>query len=178
MSVHLAERVPEGNPACHPVTVPYARSAGGNLVHYRVFGHEGPAVVLVQGLGLSGRFWFTIPEDLARAGYRVVVPDNRGTGRSDLPSRPWPIGAMADDVAAVLDTEGVDLAVVVGIAMDGTIAPHVALRHPHRSDGLVLLATTCGLPHGKLPSARTLQVLLPLPFARGRDEHASSSAFS
>ncbi len=148
--------------------MPYATAPGGNLVHYRTFGNSGPPVVLVQGLALSGRFWFTIPEELGRAGYRVLVPDNRGTGRSELPAPPWPIGAMADDVAAVLDAERVDRAVVVGISMGGMIAQHVALRHPYRTEGLVLLATTCGLPHGRLPAPRTLQMLLSLPFARGK----------
>lgn len=150
--------------------MPYARGAHGNRVHYRVFGDEqAPPVVLVQGLGLSGRFWFQIPEELAGAGYRVVVPDNRGTGRSELPRRPWRMGAMADDVAAVLDSEEIERATVVGISMGGMIAQHVAIRHADRLEGLVLMATTCGLPHGRLPDPATIGLLLRSPFARGAE---------
>lgn len=149
--------------------MPYASGSSGNTIHYQVFGDGGPAITLIQGLGLSGRYWFVLPEELARAGYRVLVPDNRGTGKSPLPRRPFPIGAMADDVAAVLDAEGIERTVVAGISMGGMIAQHVALRHAARVEGLVLMATTCGLPHGKLPSARALQMLLSLPFSRGRE---------
>ena len=148
--------------------MPYARGVDRNRIHYRVVGDEGPPVVLVQGLGLSGRFWFDVPDELAEQGYRVLVPDNRGTGDSDLPRRPWRMGAMADDVAAVLDAEGIDRATVVGISMGGMIAQHFGLRHPDRTEGLVLMATTCGLPHGRLPGPATLHMLLRSPFLRGR----------
>jgi pimeloyl-ACP methyl ester carboxylesterase len=126
-------------------------------------------VVLIQGLGLSGRFWFVLPEELAASGYRVLVPDNRGTGKSELPRRPFRMSAMADDVAAVLDAEGIERTVVAGISMGGMIAQHVAIRHAPRVEGLVLMATTCGLPHGKLPGPRAIKTLLSLPFARGRE---------
>ena len=126
-------------------------------------------MVLIQGLGLSGRFWFVLPEELAESGYRVLVPDNRGTGKSELPRRPFPMSAMADDVAAILEAEAVDRAVVAGISMGGMIAQHVAIRHPSRVEGLVLMATTCGLPHGRLPGPRAIKTLLSLPFARGRE---------
>lgn len=149
--------------------MPYASGNHGNRVHYRAFGEAGSAVVLIQGLGLSGRFWFRVPEDLAGAGYRVLVPDNRGTGQSDLPRRPWRMGDMADDVAAVLEEEGLERATVVGISMGGMIAQHFAIRHPERTEGLVLMATTCGLPHGRLPDPSTLGMLLRSPFARGAE---------
>jgi 3-oxoadipate enol-lactonase len=45
------------------------------------------------------------------------------------------------------------------------IAQHVALRHPDRVAGLVLLATTAGVPYARLPKARALATLLGLPIA-------------
>ncbi|KIG17498.1 hydrolase, alpha/beta fold family protein [Enhygromyxa salina] len=114
---------------------------------------------MIQGLMLDGRFWFQMPAELAsdpELPWHVLVPDNRGVGRSDMPTRPWTMGDMADDVAAVLDAAGVRKAVLAGISMGGMIAQHVALRHPERVAGLVLMATTPGLPHGKLPGLRTL----------------------
>jgi pimeloyl-ACP methyl ester carboxylesterase len=124
---------------------------------------------LVQGLALDGRFWFEQPDKLANdpdKPWRVLVPDNRGVGQSDLPRRPWTMADMADDVAAVLDHAGVRQAVVVGISMGGMIAQHLALRHPDRVNGLVLLATTPGLPHGRLPGLETIRVLLGSPLRR------------
>jgi 3-oxoadipate enol-lactonase len=127
----------------------------------------GPAVVLVQGLGLSSRFWFDQPERLLRSGVpRVVVLDNRGTGRSEKPRRPYRLPQMADDVARVIREAGAGPAVVVGISMGGMIAQHVAMRHPADVKALVLLATTAGHPHGKLPAPSTLRLLLGAPLPR------------
>ncbi|PRQ09187.1 Non-heme chloroperoxidase [Enhygromyxa salina] len=115
--------------------------------------------MLIQGLVLDGRFWLQMPTELAADAelpWHVLVPDNRGVGQSDMPKRPWTMGDMADDIAAVLDATGVRTAVLAGISMGGMIAQHVALRHPERVSGLVLMATTPGLPHGKLPGLRTL----------------------
>jgi pimeloyl-ACP methyl ester carboxylesterase len=74
--------------------------------------------------------------------------------------------ALAGDVAAVLDTALADRAFVVGISLGGMIAQEVALQHPDRVCGLVLLATSPGLPHARIPRPRTLLTLLSLPFRR------------
>src|SRR5258708_4772752 len=131
-----------------------------------------PTVVLGQGLGLWSRFWFKVPERLAQGpdGWRVVVLDNRGVGRSDKPRGPYRMATLADDVAAVLDEARIDRAHVVGISLGGMIAQHVALRHPSRVSGLLLLATTAGLPYARLPRARAIATLVGLPFAGRRDE--------
>jgi 3-oxoadipate enol-lactonase len=73
---------------------------------------------------------------------------------------------MADDIACVLDACGITQAHIVGISMGGMIAQEFALRHPTRTRKLVLIATTPGLPHGKLPPLRTLGQLLRLPLIR------------
>ncbi len=128
-------------------------------------------MVLLQGLGLSSAFWFDVPRLLAsdeRRPRHVIAIDNRGTGRSDKPRRLWTMGTMADDVIAVLDHAGVDSAFIVGISMGGMIAQHVALRHPSRVRGLVLLATTAGFLMGALPKPATLGRLLSLPFGGPR----------
>jgi pimeloyl-ACP methyl ester carboxylesterase len=146
--------------------MPFAISRGARI-HYTVHGTKGPTIVLLQGLGLSSRFWFDIPERLADE-RRVIAIDNRGTGRSDKPRRPWTMARMADDVAAVLDDAGVERAFVVGISMGGMIAQHVALRHPDRVQGLVLIATTAGFLMGALPEAKALGRLATLPFGGPR----------
>ena len=149
--------------------MPFASRPDGVRIHYEVRSETkdaaSPAVVLVQGLGLSSRFWFDMPERLARGAKarRLIVLDNRGVGRSDKPRGPYRMATLADDVAAVLDASGTDRAIVVGISLGGMIAQHVALRHPGRVAGLVLLATTAGLPHARLPKARAVATLVGLP---------------
>ena len=146
--------------------MPFAIGPSGTRIHYRLVGEQGPFVVLLQGLGLSSTFWFEQPELLSddrETPYRVLLVDNRGVGQSDAPRGPYRMADMADDVAAAMTAAGVPSAVLVGISMGGMIAQHVALRHADRVDGLVLMATTMGLPHGRLPGARAIATLLSMP---------------
>lgn len=152
--------------------MPIASSRGARI-HYTDHGDPRAAstVVLLQGLGLSSTYWFDVPQMVASepgAARRVLAIDNRGTGRSDKLKRVWTMGTMADDVVAVLDHAGVDAAYVVGISMGGMIAQHVALRHPSRVRGLVLIATTAGFLMGALPRPAALRRLLSLPFGGPR----------
>ena len=150
--------------------MPFALS-GGARIHYTLTGDAGPAVVLIQGLGLSSRFWFDVPkalaEDPARP-RRVLAVDNLGTGKSHRPVGLWSIARMADDVAAVLDDAGVADAVVCGISMGGMIAQHVALRHPSRVRGLVLFATTPGFGRSAGPERAAIMRLLSIPLGGKR----------
>lgn len=143
----------------------FATGPAGVRIHYEVHGDCGPTVVLIQGLGLSSRFWFDVPDRLTSGPdpWRVITLDNRGVGQSDKPKGLYSMASMADDVAAVLDAAGVEHATVVGLSLGGMIAQHVALRHPSRVEGLVLLATSAGHPHACLPRARAVATLLTLP---------------
>jgi 3-oxoadipate enol-lactonase len=145
--------------------MPFARGARGARIYYETRGTGGPTAILIQGLGLSSRFWFDVPDRLAtgRDPWHVLTPDHRGVGRSDRPLGPYLMGTMADDVAAVLDHARIERAYVVGISLGGMVAQHVAIRHPSRVAGLVLLATTAGFPHVRLPSPLTLARFLALP---------------
>jgi 3-oxoadipate enol-lactonase len=143
--------------------LPYALNARAERIYYETHGDRGPVTVLIMGVGVSGRFWLSIPKDLARDSerpQRVIVIDNRGTGFSDKPLTPWLMGQMADDVVQVLDAAGVQQADIVGISMGGMIAQHVALRHPKRVSGLVLMCTMPGLPFGRLPRPWAVQMLV------------------
>lgn len=149
--------------------MPIAKSTDGLGIHYRVVGERGPWLVFVQGLSLSGRFWFDAPEHMVeRFGARAIVLDNRGVGRSERPPGPFSMAQMADDVRAVIDDAGCDRATIVGISMGGMISQNVAIRHPSKVEGLVLMATTPGLPLGRLPGPTALQLLVRIPFTKGR----------
>jgi 3-oxoadipate enol-lactonase len=151
-----------------PRDMPFATGSGGARIHYDLRGAAGPTAILVQGLGLSSRFWFDLPDRLAEGDdpWRVVTLDNRGVGRSDRPHwPPYTMGSLANDVASVLDHAGIAQAYVVGISLGGMVAQHVALRHPSRVAGLVLLATSAGFPHMRLPRAAALANFLALPFS-------------
>ncbi|GAA2113061.1 alpha/beta hydrolase [Actinomadura alba] len=125
--------------------------AGVRIAH-EVTG-EGPALLLIHGLGYPRWGWEPIVAPLARS-FRVIAFDNRGIGDSDVPPGPYDTATMAADAVSVLDAVGVERAHVVGASLGGMIAQRVALEHPDRLDRLVLACTTPGGP-----------TALPLPAA-------------
>ena len=160
--------------------MPFATGARGARIYYETRGTAGPPAILIQGLGLSSRFWFDLPDRLAagRDPWRVLTPDHRGVGRSDRPLGPYGMHTKADDVAGVLDHAGLDRAFVVGISLGGMVAQHVAIRHPSRVAGLVLLATTAGFPHVRLPRLRALAYFLGLPLTGRLNRDPIDPAFA
>ena len=101
-----------------------------------------PTVVLLHGLTASGGLnWFQVFGALGER-YRVLAVDHRGHGRGLRTRRRFTLADCADDVAALMDVEGVDPAIVVGYSMGGPIAQLLWRRHPERVAGLVLCATS------------------------------------
>ncbi|TMA14986.1 MAG: alpha/beta fold hydrolase [Deltaproteobacteria bacterium] len=136
--------------------MPFA-SRGRHSIHYELLGNEAaPPLLLIMGLALSGRGWGKLADVLSRR-FRVVVFDNRGTGRSGKARLGLRMRDLADDAAAVLDAAGIGKADVFGISMGGMIAQELALRHPERVRRLALGATFASYWRSRKP---TLGVVL------------------
>jgi pimeloyl-ACP methyl ester carboxylesterase len=103
--------------------------------------------VLVQGLGFDGNGWAPVVPGLRRQ-FRLVLIDNRGSGRSDPSPGPFSVAEMARDVVAVLDAAGIARAHALGISLGGMVAQELAISYPQRVNRLVLVATTPGWPFG------------------------------
>ncbi len=113
----------------------------GSSFHYEEVG-QGPAVVLLHGLGGDGHEWVYQKAALSSR-YRVVIPDLKGHGLSAAPSTPvYSPFEHAKDVVALLDHLKIDQAFMVGISAGGFTCLALALDHTTRVRGMVLLATT------------------------------------
>lgn len=100
---------------------------------------RGTAVVFLHGFGASMYGWRKTLPPVAAAGYRVIAIDNRGFGFSDRPAHGYTNAEYARLIVALLDSLDISSAVLVGHSMGGAIAAEVALAHPNRVRGLVLI---------------------------------------
>ncbi len=120
---------------------------------------DGPALLLIQGLGYARWGWEPVLDGLARS-FDAIVYDNRGIGESDAPAGPYTAAELAQDAAQVLDEAGVEKAHVVGTSLGGMIAQELALARPERVDRLVLACTTPGGPRAFPMPQRTVDLML------------------
>lgn len=101
---------------------------------------DAPAVVLLHAVGCTGLLtWYPSIPELTRT-HRVVTFDQRWHGRG-IASEEFSLEDCADDVAAVIDTLGLDRPIVGGYSMGGVVAQRTWRRHPQKVGGLLLAAT-------------------------------------
>lgn len=122
--------------------MPRARAKDGTELYYRDWG-QGRPVVLIHGWPLSGDTFDDAAVALAGKGFRSIVPDRRGFGRSDQPWTGYDYDTFADDVAAVLEHAGVPEPVaLVGFSMGGgEVARFLTRQGPDRVSAAVLIGS-------------------------------------
>lgn len=112
---------------------------------YSVVTGSGPAVVLSNSLGSDHRMWDAQVAELEKH-FTVIRYDTRGHGASPVPTGPYSIDDLTDDLVALLDRLDIERAHVVGLSLGGMTAMRLAVRNPERVDRMVLLCTGAHLP--------------------------------
>ncbi len=144
--------------------------------YYTVAGRAAhcPPVVLLHGAGGSRLDW---PVELRRMpGVQVWTLDLPGHGRSPGAGHTT-VAGYARDVQAFLDAAQIERAVVVGHSMGGAIAQQLALDHPERVAGLVLIATGSKLPvEPSLPERALATSAAAIQWVVERAWHPAASA--
>jgi len=141
----------------------YVESNGARI--YWTEQGRGEPLLLIMGLGYPHEMWYRVAPVLAER-YHVIMLDNRGVGRSDVPPGPYPIATMAADARAVLDAAGIDRAHVLGVSMGGMIAQEFTLQNPQRVAALVLGCTACGGPKATPAGPEVIVALMARDAAR------------
>ena len=143
----------------------------GHRRAYRIAG-EGPALLLIHGIGDSSETWLPVMEQLAEH-HTVIAPDLLGHGDSAKPRADYSVAAYANGMRDLLDVLGVDRVTVVGHSLGGGVAAQFAYQFPERCERLVLVATGGVGPEvnpafrlGSLPFAELALLPLRLPPVR------------
>jgi 3-oxoadipate enol-lactonase len=115
----------------------------GTEIAYEVHG-QGEPLLLIHGAGVPhGEFQ---PQyEAVGAKFRLILPDVRGHGESDVSKAPYSMKQFADDMIALMDTLKIERTLILGHSMGGTIAQQMAVDHPNRVKALVLAETNYGI---------------------------------
>jgi pimeloyl-ACP methyl ester carboxylesterase len=125
--------------------MPFIDAADGTRLFYRDWGRGRP-IVLVHGWALNGDIWERQMLDLTARGFRCIVHDRRGFGRSDQPGQGYDYDVLADDLARLLDRLDLEGVTLVGHSMGGGEVVRYLTRHgSRRVAGAVLAASTTPL---------------------------------
>ncbi|MGE4014258.1 MAG: alpha/beta fold hydrolase, partial [Alphaproteobacteria bacterium] len=113
----------------------------GISMFYEKYG-SGPPLVQIPGTSLDHEFWALQVAAFAER-FTTIVLDPRGAGQTDAPREEhnYSTTIMADDVAALMATLGVESAHVAGLSLGSAIAQQLVVRHPARVRSVQLHGT-------------------------------------
>ncbi len=169
----LSRFAAEGAPALPVATAEGYVEHDGARIWYATFGSGPPVVLLHGGLGHSGNWGHQVPALIA-AGYRAILIDSRGHGRSTRDARPFTYELMASDLLAVVDVLGVKQAALVGWSDGACIALILAMQVPARVAGVFFFA--CNMDPSGTKELDESNPVLGRCFGRHAEDYARLSS--
>lgn len=141
----------------------------GVTVYYEAMG-SGPAILLSHGYGATSQMWAG-QLDLLSGDHRLIVWDMRGHGQTDSPDDQscYSEAETVEDMAAILDAEGVDDAVIGGLSLGGYMSLAFQLVHPDRTRALMLFDTGPGYNNPRAREGWNTGMAIPRAEALERD---------
>lgn len=116
---------------------------------------NGKTVVLLHGKNFNGAYWKTTIDELTKDGYRVIVPDQIGFGKSSKPvGYQFTFQQLAQNTKAILDELKIDKIHLLGHSMGGMLATRFTLMYPEAVEKLIL-ENPIGLEDWKLVAPYT-----------------------
>jgi pimeloyl-ACP methyl ester carboxylesterase len=123
---------------------------------------DGPRLLFLNGSGSTIQSAAPLI-DVFASSFDLLVHDQRGLGRTQIPPGPYSMADYAADAASLLDHVGWDECRVVGVSFGGMVAQELAVTHPDRVERLALLCTS---PGGEGGGSYPLHELAALPPAQ------------
>ena len=114
---------------------------------------KGDAIVLLAGFPLTREIWDPQAAELAQH-MLTIRPDLRGMGKSSAPDGPYLMETLAGDVAAVLDSLGVERAAIVGHSLGGYVAMAFCRMYSERVTRLALVCSRLAADTPEIAKAR------------------------
>jgi len=111
---------------------------------------NGKVIVLLHGKNFNGAYWEQTARRLRDAGFRVIIPDQIGFGKSSKPQHlQYTFQLLAENTKHLLDSLNIQQAAILGHSMGGMLATRFALMYPERTSQLILV-NPIGLEDWKL----------------------------
>ncbi len=116
------------------------------LVNHKIFGASfdkalaGVPILVLHGWGVGSESWVGVAELMAKEGYRVIVPDMPGFGKSAVPEKPWTVDDYVEWVKDFADKLEMDGFILIGHSFGGQVAAKFCAICPKKVDKLVLCA--------------------------------------
>jgi pimeloyl-ACP methyl ester carboxylesterase len=145
----------------------------GARIWYATYGAGSPVILLHGGLGHSGNWGYQVPA-LVGSGYRALLIDSRGHGRSTRDLRPFTYELMASDVLAVMDALHLEKAAFVGWSDGACIALILAMKAPSRIAGVFFFG--CNMDPSGTKEIAQPNAILDRCFGRHAKDYARLSA--
>jgi pimeloyl-ACP methyl ester carboxylesterase len=130
----------------------------GTELHYVRQG-DGEPLLLIQGMAATHLTWGDRFLSALAESFDCIAFDNRGMGRSGRAALPFTVADLSADATGLLDALEIERAHVLGISLGGMAAQELALAGPERVRSLVLGASYCGGPRGRLPEREIVERL-------------------
>lgn len=122
---------------------------------------EGRPLLLLGDKGWGADFWETLLPKLAE-GHRLIMPEFRGSGRSELGAAPLTVTRLMEDMAFIMESLNLKDLAIYGLGLGGKVAVRLAAEYPERIGALILTNTSQGGPEGDLYRREVLETLFQL----------------
>lgn len=100
---------------------------------------NGKTIMLLHGKNFNGAYWEQTAKDLSEKGFRVIIPDQIGFGKSSKPQNyQFSFAQLAVNTKAILDELNVSNTIVLGHSMGGMLATRFTLMYPEMVEKLIL----------------------------------------